>query len=162
MKWSLHLTFWPHLTKGIKFSESMWNYPLILMALLTVMLVTSLSWWLYDGDWFQILVAESLCWRLFRYVGDFLNVLNRSPTSKSYHQHIWSATSVTNIDVTFCRSRLPWCWWLDYGNGVGELMVTEWLYWRLFQCCHQHIPKLSPTPKCHHRHPKTFTTWSRT
>ena len=31
----------------------------------TVMLVTSLCWWLYDGDWIQMLVAESLCWRLF-------------------------------------------------------------------------------------------------
>ena len=36
----------------------------------------------------------------FRYVGDFLNVLNRSPTSQSCLQHIWSPTSVTNIDVT--------------------------------------------------------------
>ena len=36
----------------------------------------------------------------FRYVGDFLNVLNRSPTSQTCHQHIWSPTSVTNIDVT--------------------------------------------------------------
>ena len=36
----------------------------------------------------------------FSYVGDFLNVLNRSPTSQTCHQHIWSLTSVTNIDVT--------------------------------------------------------------
>ena len=48
-----------------------------LFGSVTVMLMTSLCWWLYDGDWFQILVAE--CWRFFRYVGDFLNVLNRSP-----------------------------------------------------------------------------------
>ena len=66
----------------------------------TVMSVTSLCWWLYDGDWFEMLVAEWLCWRLFRYVSDFLNVLNRSPTSQTCHQHIWSPTSVTNIDVT--------------------------------------------------------------
>ena len=46
------------------------------------------------------MVAESLCERLFRYVGDFLNILNRSPTSQTCHQHIWSPTSVTNIDVT--------------------------------------------------------------
>ena len=64
----------------------------------TVMLVTSLCWWLNDCDWFQMLMTESLCWR--RYVGDFLNVLNLSPTSKSCQQHIWSPTSVTNIDVT--------------------------------------------------------------
>ena len=38
-----------------------------------VMLMTSLCWWLYYGDWFQMLVC---------------------------HQYIWSPTSVTNIDVT--------------------------------------------------------------
>ena len=41
----------------------------------------------------------------FVYVGDFLNVLNQPPTSQTCHQHIWSPTSVTNIDVTefvFC------------------------------------------------------------
>ena len=36
----------------------------------------------------------------FRHVGDFLNVLNR----QTCHQHIWSLTSVTNIDVTVSRS----------------------------------------------------------
>ena len=46
------------------------------------------SWWQnhYVGDF-------------FRNVGDFLNVLNRSPTSQICHQHIWSPTSVTYIDV---------------------------------------------------------------
>ena len=68
------------------------------------MLVTSLYWWLYDGDRFEMSVAESLCWRLFSLCwwitnGDFLNVLNRSPTSQTCHQHIWSQTSVSNIDV---------------------------------------------------------------
>ena len=52
-------------------------------------------------------VGDLRCWwqnhyvgDFFRYVGDFLNVLNRSPTSQTCHQHIWSPTSVTNIDVT--------------------------------------------------------------
>ena len=36
----------------------------------------------------------------FSYVSDFLNVLNRSPTSQTCHQHIRSPTSVTDIDVT--------------------------------------------------------------
>ena len=31
----------------------------------TVMLVTSLCRWIYDGDWFEMLVTEWLCWRLF-------------------------------------------------------------------------------------------------
>jgi len=74
----------------------------------TVMLVTSLCWWLYDGYWFQMLVAESLCWWLFslgwwflQFIKSVTNILNRSPTSHTCHQHIRSPTSVTNIDVTF-------------------------------------------------------------
>ena len=66
-------------------------------------------WWhRYVGDF--MMATDFRCWwqnhyvgDLFRYVGDFLNVLNRSPTSQTCHQHIWSPTSVTNIDVTlFC------------------------------------------------------------
>ena len=38
------------------------------------------------------------CW--WRYVGDFLNVLNPSPTSQTCHQDIRSPTSVANIHVT--------------------------------------------------------------
>ena len=64
------------------------------------MLVTSLCWWLYDGDWFQMLVAESLCWWFFQCIKSVTNILNRSQTSQTCHQHIWSPTSVTNIDVT--------------------------------------------------------------
>ena len=71
-----------------------------MVTVILLAMVTSLCWWLYEGDWFEMLVTESLCWRLFRYVDDFLNVLNRSPTSKTCHQHIWSQTSVTNIDLT--------------------------------------------------------------
>ena len=44
----------------------------------TVMLVTSFRWWLYDGDWFDMLVAESF------------NMSNLSPThlvSNIRHQH---------------------------------------------------------------------------
>ena len=55
------------------------------------------------GDIF-ILVTDLRCWwqshyvgHFFRYVGDFLNVLNRSPTSWIGHQHF---KLVTNIDVT--------------------------------------------------------------
>ena len=78
---------------------------------MTVMLVTSLCWWLYDGDWFEMVVTESLCWRLFslcwwisQYIKSVNNILNWSPTSQTWHQHIWSPISVTNIDVTeFCR-----------------------------------------------------------
>ena len=54
-----------------------------------------------------MLVAESLCWRLFslcrwfsQCIKSVASILNRSPTSQTCHQHIWSSTSVTNIDVT--------------------------------------------------------------
>ena len=80
----------------------------------TVILVTSLCWWLYDGDWFKMLVAESLCWWLFslcwwfsQCIKSVTNILNRSPSSQTCHQYIWSPTSVTNIDVT-CLSQTVW------------------------------------------------------
>ena len=63
----------------------------------TVMLVTSLCWWLYDGDWFQMLVADLLCWRLLslswwfsQCIKSVTNILNQSPThlvSNIRHQH---------------------------------------------------------------------------
>ena len=94
---------------------------IILFLSVTVMLVTSLCWWLYDGDWFQMLVAESLCWRLFSLCWRFsqciksvTNILNRSPISQTCHQHILPQTSVTNIDVTSkieCkREVIAWEW----------------------------------------------------
>ena len=63
----------------------------------TVMLVTSLCWWLYDGDRFEMLVAESLCWRLFslcwwffQFIKSVTNISNLLPTylvSNIHHQH---------------------------------------------------------------------------
>ena len=67
---------------------------------MTVMLVTSLCWWLYKGDWFQMFVAKSLSWRFSQCIKSVTIILNWSPTSQTCHQHIWSPTSVTNIDVT--------------------------------------------------------------
>ena len=88
---------------------------------MTVMLVTSLCWWLYDGDWFEMLVAESLCWRLFsvcwwfsQCIKSVTNILNRSPISYSFQQHIWSPTSVSNIDVTSFT-------WI-------RMLISTWLY----------------------------------
>ena len=54
-----------------------------------------------------MMVTDFRCWwqnhyagDFFRYVDDFLNVLNRSPTSQTCLQHIWSPTLVTNTDMT--------------------------------------------------------------
>ena len=61
------------------------------------MLVTLLYWWLFDGDWFEMLVSESLCWRLFslcwwfsQCIKSVTNILNRSPISQTCHQHLVS------------------------------------------------------------------------
>ena len=43
------------------------------------MLVTSLCWWLYDGDWFEMLVAESLLATFFVFKS-VTNISNLSPT----------------------------------------------------------------------------------
>ena len=62
--------------------EYSWTAPEI--NLVTVMLMTSLCWWLYVGDF-------------FRYGGDFFNVLNRSPTSWIGHQHLKLVTNTFGL-----------------------------------------------------------------
>ena len=70
-------------------------------------------WWhRYVGHF--MMVTDLRCWwqnhyvgDFVRYVGDFPNVLNRSSTSQTCHQHIWSPTSVTNINLTFLHR----CWY---------------------------------------------------
>ena len=55
-----------------------------------VMLVTSLCWWLYDGDIFEMLVAKSLCWRFSQCIKSVSNNSELSPThlvSNIRHQH---------------------------------------------------------------------------
>ena len=60
-----------------------------------VLLVTSLCYKTYVGDFMMVTDLRSW-WQnhyvgdFFRYVGDILNELNRSPTSQTCHQHIWS------------------------------------------------------------------------
>ena len=44
-------------------------------------------WWLYDGDRFEMLVAESLCWWFFQDIKSVTNILNQSATSQTCHQH---------------------------------------------------------------------------
>ena len=106
--------------------------------MVTVMLVISLCWWLYDGDWFQMLVKESLWWRLFslcwlfsQCIKSVINILNRSPTSQICHQHIWSPTSVTNIDITSSEyyNKLPGY----FIKVASSLWKNHWEYRRLPQ-----------------------------
>ena len=60
-------------------------------------------WWhRYVGDF--MMVTHFRCWwqnhnigGFFRYVGDFLNVLNRSPTSRIGHQHLKLVTNTFGL-----------------------------------------------------------------
>ena len=98
----------------------------------TVMLMTSLCWWLNDDDWFQMLVAKSLCWRPFSLLWRFsqciksvTNILNPSPTSQTWHQHIWSLTSVINITVS-CKRSIPFKFSIRFSPISGlELSITD-------------------------------------
>ena len=102
----------------------------------------------------------------FHYVGDFLNIQNRSPTSQTCYQHIWSPTSVTNIDATtflptdvgdICRRQM-----LEmkcFGDGF-EMLVTnlkhlnDQHYDKVANIMKKvsHIINLSPTSLiCHHQ-----------
>ena len=56
-------------------------------------------WWLYDGDWFEVLVAESLWFSHCR--ESVTNILNRSPTSQTCHQHINPKTYKLTRLVTY-------------------------------------------------------------
>ena len=74
----------------------------------------------YVGDF--MMVTDLTCWcqnhyvsDLFRYFGDIYNVLNRSPTSQICHQHFWSSTYVTNINLT-----LKWVLIDIRSGGVSE------------------------------------------
>ena len=62
----------------------------------TAISVTTLCWWLYDGDRFQMLVTESLCWWLFllcwgfiQHIKSVTNIPKLSPhfVSNIHHQH---------------------------------------------------------------------------
>ena len=88
-------------SKNVNFSRK--SFKMIDLTVI-VMLLSITYWHFYVGDF--TMVTDLRCWwqnhyfgDFFRYVGDFLNVLNRSPTSQTCHQHIWSLTSVTNINV---------------------------------------------------------------
>ena len=113
--------------------------------------MTSLCWWLYDGDWFQMLVAESLCWRFFsscwwfsQCVKSVTNILNRSLTSQTCHQHIWSPTSVTIIDLTDLSRPNPrndqnFCTRLTYSKSSLSNRLRLIVHWPWFNSNPSHF-----------------------
>ena len=102
------------------------------------MLVTSLCWWLYDGDWFQTLAAESLCWRLFSLCWRFSQCKKLVTNISNFHQYIWSPTSVTNIDAT---KMIAWSENFDY-----VLQWTPGVKWRFWSLIHK--DHLVPNERC--------------
>ena len=73
----------------------------------TVMLVTSLCWWLYDGDQFEMLVAKSLCWRFFQCIKSVTNILN----AYTFCLHHSSPTSMSAFEViipNICKFAIPY------------------------------------------------------
>ena len=51
-----------------------------------IFMLVTFGWWLISDVSDRIIILVT-------------NILNRSPTSQTCHQHIWSPTSVTNIDL---------------------------------------------------------------
>ena len=82
-----------------------------------------------------MLVAESLYGDFFQYVGDFLNVLNRSPTSQSCHQYILPPTStyidvvITIITFSFAQSscRMISKSEVIFGLQTGRKLASKWM-----------------------------------
>ena len=70
------------------------HYSWLTASTVTVMLVTTLCWWCYDGDRYNLLITKSLCLRLFSF-------LNRSPTSLTCHQHILSPSLTSMLPHQF-------------------------------------------------------------
>ena len=101
------------------------------------MLVTSLYWWLYDGDRLEMPVAESLCLRLFQYTKSVIHISNLSPThlvSNICHQHM------------ICFNMI---WFIRYGPYDGPLkespVLLEWLLSSFIEWSIYKIDKCSET-----------------
>ena len=95
-----------------------------------------------------MLLAEPLCWRICslfwwfsQCIKSVTNILNRSPTSQTGHQHNWSPTSVTDIDVTERMDRMIWCIWnVKYIIYISYIKLNELnlKVKRLFSLCQKY------------------------
>ena len=80
----------------------------LMLTRVTVMLVTTLCWWFYDGEPFKMLMTKSFCCRFFgrsvifsiHLIRDHHNVECRN--FRTCHQYFLSPTSVTNINLKHC------------------------------------------------------------
>ena len=120
--------------------------------LVTVLLVTTVCWWLNDGDRFEMLVVESLCWRLFslcwwfsQCIKSVINISNLSQTHlviniRQQHRcnlcEISLSLSLQWLIFTFCEGwsalflHLSKWWWMRTGtNRLTVRYETEWNGW---------------------------------
>lgn len=67
----------------------------------TVMLMTTTCWWLYDGDSFKMLVAQTSCRWLFI-------VKNRSSVSQIGHQNLNIVTNINRLHFPLPTSMQPY------------------------------------------------------
>ena len=94
-------------------------------------------WWhCYVGDFMVVTVLRcwrlfSLCWWFFQCIKSVTNILNRSLTSQTCHQHISSPTSVTNINVTDLDVHLNSS--IEEGNVGYVFPRVIWLQFRMRQ-----------------------------
>ena len=89
----------------------------------------------------------SVCWWFSQCIKSVNNILNRSPTSQTCQQHIWSPTTIINIDVTnyvlwlhwYCRQDLASTHLLKLENVVtllSQLFIFDqfWVCYRKVGC----------------------------
>ena len=84
------------------------------------------------------MVTDFRCWwqnhyvgDFFRYVGDFLNVFNRSPTSQTCHQHIWSRTSMSPL----CRYHFQTLRIIRHQHLVSPALILILLFYSIIIMC---------------------------
>ena len=106
----------------------------------TVMLVATICWWLYEGHSLKILVAESFCWWVFQCKKSVTHISKQPPTSQSCHQHNPSPTFLTSM-WSYDFEPIIWllqeksfeikAWYIDFQvillkHTSGEVLELSW------------------------------------
>ena len=100
---------------------------IVVQHLASVMLTTTLCWWLYDGNRFKMLVTESICWKLFALCWLFLNVSN-------YHYFRW-VTNIPKLSPThFVSNILGQRPYFCHRNSSRDVMWNMSLLVRFWRC----------------------------
>ena len=83
------------------------------------MLMTPLCCWLFDGDIFDMLVAESLCWWLFEY-----------EESQIGYQDLKVVTNKNCLQYQHrCNRSIEWNWWFIFAKNQNSILKFEMYFW---------------------------------